>query len=364
MRQGPQDNHMSYLFRGLTLPGAGGLLAKADAAATRLAAKLAALDLSAVPLSTPSQTLLADKLAHPVPTMQVSTYLLVQALRLTDKPPEQVVLCDYGGGTGLLSFLALEMGVGQVLYVDLAQEKHADALALAAALGYALPHAVLGDVDAALAHVQKHGITPDVVCSFDVLEHIYDLPAHFTALDAISPGPLAYVMASTANQFHAGIRRRWLDVQRRAETQGYGGPAYVAVRTQMIRERLAERTAKLPPHTLEELARATRGRHRQDVHRAVDALLDHAIMPQPPEHPTNTCNPATGSWLDRLFDHRELLPLLKQHGFEARIAYGLYGDSPHQTRTLLAEAVNRAITLAGPLARFAAPFYTLLARRR
>lgn len=356
--------NVNRLFKGFAPREATHLLAPVNAAAERLERKLARLDLDRLPLSTPSRRLLADKLGNVRATLQVSTFLLVHALAGTGRPMDETVLCDYGGGTGLFSFLALEAGAVDVLYVDIVPAKHSDALVLGEALGHPLRHAVLGDVDDAVRRARRLPAPPRCVCSFDVLEHIHDLDAHFAALSGISEGPLDYVMASTANDANPLVRWRLMRMQREAELTGSGEAPYLEQRWEMVEKHLERTGTTLDEATARALAAATRGRERKGVEQAVDAMLATGRLPSAPPHPTNTCNPQTGSWLEHLFDPRRLTRLLAGQGFEARIVPGLYGDSPSAPRDRIVGGVNRAISLLGPLGLRLAPFYCLLASRR
>lgn len=354
---------MQYTFPAFRPSGHAPLQKHIDQAAGRLAQKLSSLSFDTVQVSNDSRTLLSGKLSNLRATLQVHTYLLTQALITTKRPAKETVLCDYGGGTGLFSFLAFEAGVKDVLYADIIDQKYHDALALALALGYQLNHAVVGDVADTVRYARHHGITPDAVCSFDVLEHIYDLDAYFKELVAIADGPLAFVMASNANPFNPFVRRRLMQWQRQAENEGFNGTPYPEIREQIILDCTASHNKEIPQHALEALVRATRGKHIHDIRNIVDSFLHNGAMPEPIAHPTNTCNPHTGSWLEHLFDHNALAERISSQGFSTRIEYGFYGASTSPLRAGAGWAVNTAIAHSGRLGRCIAPFFTLIAKR-
>src|SRR5207302_7833311 len=113
----------------------------------------------------------------------------------------ELTLLDHGGGSGVMSLFALELGVGTVVYNDIYDVSCADATRLAQAVDLRLEHSVCGDVDAIVSYLEENGIELNAAVSYDVLEHIYDIPGFLRAFAAapISERFFRMVFASSAN---------------------------------------------------------------------------------------------------------------------------------------------------------------------
>jgi len=75
-------------------------------------------------------------------------------------------LVDYGGGSGLLSFLALEAGIGTVIYNDIYDVSCEDARKLGQALHLPLSRIVCGDVDELVSYLRKEKINVNAIVSY------------------------------------------------------------------------------------------------------------------------------------------------------------------------------------------------------
>ena len=115
---------------------------------------------------------------------------------------------DYGGGNGLLSLLARESRVGTVIYTDIEAASTADARRLASAIGLQADHYIAGELEDVTRHVRLAGIGVDAVCSYDVIEYIYDIDEYLREVPTISTEPLRLVFASGAKNANPRIRRQ------------------------------------------------------------------------------------------------------------------------------------------------------------
>lgn len=69
----------------------------------------------------------------------------------------------------------------------------------------------------------------------------------------------------------------------------------------------------------EQLARATRGLIQEDIIKIVNRYLQDNEHPRPIEHPTNTCDPYTGNWVEHLMNPHYLVETLTMNGFDAQV---------------------------------------------
>jgi len=90
-----------------------------ETAACHLGDKLTSLDIKSVGISEYNQRYLSTKIFQLKGSLQTYAYLLWLSFRDRLTPVDNAVFVDYGGGRGVMSFLAKEMGVKTVIYNDI-----------------------------------------------------------------------------------------------------------------------------------------------------------------------------------------------------------------------------------------------------
>ena len=120
------------------------------------------------------------------PILHSYVYLLLLALDSDADRLEDVVLVDYGGGSGLQSSLARAAGVGTVIYTDIYDVACHDARVLGRAIGHEADEYLLGDQADVLAMCRKRSPEVTAVTSYDVIEHVYDVDSFFADLPRFS----------------------------------------------------------------------------------------------------------------------------------------------------------------------------------
>jgi hypothetical protein len=364
---------MRFMFDYARLPARADLCEDIDSAAGRLQTRLRALDLQALDVSDYTKRYFGKYLKHLTTGLQLHCYLLALALARTPEPTERSVLIDYGGGSGLLSLIAKELGAGMVVYTDIYDVSCHDARALARALGIEADHYVLGDLPDVIAYLQQGGLAATAIASYDVIEHVYDIDAFFEELSRISSGALTVVMASGANGANPFIRRRLvrthkeLEYRDRREEWGHKQRdtlrSYSSIRREMIRARLHDRGHRPGASELDLLTANTRGMRESDIHRAVDGYVETGAYPAVPNHPSNTCDPYTGNWGEHIMDPQHLAGILRRAGFAAEVLSGFYGRSTRRHRRYLGRVLNLGIRALGPDGLPIAKFFTIYAHR-
>lgn len=339
------------------------------AAASQLDERLRAVDLRALPISEYNRTYLTK---HHLPslqsTLQKYVHILGSALVKSPVGMRDSVVVDYGGGAGLMSMLARLAGVGGVVYNDIYDVSCADARVLASAVGAVADRYVPGDLADLRRDLEAARVTPNVVVSYDVIEHIYDIEQFFRELPAIAPHGLSIFMGSGANARNPAIRRSIMARQRVVELTGrevHPGHkqrdcaiAYRTVRAAMIRE--AE--PSLAAEQVDRLAALTRGYMARDVGDAARIFARTGREPRALEHPTNTCDPFTGNWEEHLMDPYGLASLLRSGGMKAQVVAGYWGTPRSRAKAPVAMALNTAIRLGGVrLGLRLAPYYAICA---
>ena len=335
-----------------------------NAAANQLFVRLQQLDVNALPISEYSRRYFSDYLRRLHYGMECGCYLLAHAFPEKEVRPEQLILCDYGGGTGMLSLLARAAGIGTVCYVDIVEDSGKDARTLAAALGLEAHEYLTGEAEVLRAWAEKNGKTPHAVISRNVVEHIYDLKAH---LQVMHRAGVKLVYATTANPANLLTDVYTRRLQRKAEWQGHAGrwkkegdipKSFFEIRKELLREAypgMSEREVVT-------LGKASRGLIKEDMFRMADAYVQTGKVLAFTRHPTNTCNPLNGNRVEHLMEEEEYLSVYHAAGYECTLVLGFYdthyGNSMINRFTFL---LNVLLRNRGSRGKYLAPFVTFVA---
>ncbi len=338
-----------------------------EAAASRLHEKLRKTDLKKTGISEYNTRYLSSKLALPDASLRLYSYLI--ALAFTGgADADRAVMLDYGGGSGMMSFLAKELGVGKVIYNDIYDVSCADVRKMSSALGLELFDVVCGDINDVINRLNGTGTSVDVLVSYDVIEHIYDIESFLRTLNSVPHRKLRVVLGSGANDRNPVLRKRLMkqhvkfEYENRAEEKGRKERDSTTSYLEMRKEIIAAKSEKLSGGEIENLARMTRGLMKSDIERCVDLHLKGENIRYNPDHPTNTCDPATGNWAEHLMDQKKLLRALLESGFDARIESGYYhGESGGGMKKAVSACLNKTISILGSGAVPLAPFFVLVA---
>jgi 2-polyprenyl-3-methyl-5-hydroxy-6-metoxy-1,4-benzoquinol methylase len=324
-----------------------------NSAAERLFNKLNYFNVKELNISDYNKQYFQGKLTHLTSCLRLYSYILSWSLAKSDVPLDEFVFLDYGGGSGMLSLLAKELGIGTVIYNDIYDVSCHDAKLIAESIGNSADYYVCGDIDEVLDFLRANNIDCHAIASYDVIEHIYDLESFFRKLTFCSKGPLTIVMSSGSNIFNPLCRRKQmkqqLDVEYQDREKKWGHKerdclmSYLKVRREIIAEYIRQFDNELEDKDVAQLAKNTRGMDKADIEKATGEYLKTGSFPPPPTHPTNTCDPYTGNWMEHLFDPCQLAAILSQAGFKTQILSGYYGCPNNIIKRLIGTFLNRLI---------------------
>jgi hypothetical protein len=348
------------------------LLSILEVAAERLAAKFSGFHLPKKAISPFIEKYLSNNLQYLKASLQRNIFLLSWALSpYSSKKPGEIVLVDYGGGAGMCSLLAKEAGIGTVVYVDIYDVCCHDAQYIANILGLTANHYVNGDSDILISYLRNFDLSCNALVSYDTLEHIYDIDAFLNRLRCLSSGSISLMMASGANPLNFLISRRIMKLQSKVEFEGKTRQEGEDDRNPeepllIIRQKMIHSySSQLRPDEVNILASRTRGMRREDIIKAVNSYLADKIIPKEPEHPTNTCDPFSGNWCERLLNPHDLASKLRRKGFFAKIIPGYYGSCSKDSKLkqVARYSANIGINLVGNCGLHIAPYYCVYAHR-
>ena len=280
-------------------------------------------------------------------------YLLIyrrtldRLLAALSAPPSGLTLVDYGGGHGFFSLAAKEHGVGRVVYVDINPQAAEAAQTVSRAVGFGPDVVITGDAATLRRWCADTGVVPDALVGMDVVEHIYRLDTFLADLFAVNPA-LPVMLTTGSNPSNPLVVRRLHRIMHEDE-HGYPGfEGFLAQRRRHIRQLHPEMDAE----TLDRCARLTRGLTFDDI---PSAIQNSKFRIQNSPDPHNTCDPATGSWTERLLPIDAYRNLLAPHGATLRVTSGFYNPFGTGAKPLAARLVNPLL----PRLRCLAPFITL-----
>ncbi|HSU55192.1 MAG TPA: hypothetical protein VLT36_14130 [Candidatus Dormibacteraeota bacterium] len=341
-------------------------------AAARLAHKIEALDIDNLPVSDwGKESVIVFRKAT---EETIKKYVHVLAWLLApDANLRHEAFVDYGGGHGFLACLAKEAGFKGVVYNDIFDGCAKDAEALSKVLGCKADAYVCGDIAAVRRFFVGKQPASCAVASINVIEHIYDMDEFIDVASSFSTGPMTMVLSTSANPLNPLVRRRHFKQHR--EWEFTDGPhegsypmdtlrAFLSVRRDIVKETAPD----LRDSDVDALAAATRGLRKQDIQNAVKTFQKTGRIPVQPDHPTNTCDPLTGSWQERLLNIEHVTQKLQTGGFEVKVLGGYYSGtaaSPAKraVKQLAASVLNQAISLLGPYGTRLSPCFMFQAFR-
>ena len=354
----------------MRLPGPFDHRSRITAAAGRLAPRLLAATVREPDFSAYFVRYLRGLL--PAVDLMIERYAGILAGALSAHPdPDACTFVDFGGGNGLLSLLARAAGVGRVVYGDIDENTCRDAHALGRLLALEADAYLSGDVAALRAELEGGPPGPVAVGSYDVIEHVYDLAAGLAELARIPASRLSLMHASSANAANPFVRLKLERHHRRVEHQertpqwGDKGRdsnrAYADLRRDMIRSALPG----LEGARLEQAVDATRGSAGGDVAAVARRFVESGQRPAPDRFASNTCDPRTGNWAERLMDHDDLRRWALSCGFaRVDILPGRYGRYPGRLKSVVGGVLNLGIeALPRAQAVRLAPYFALYAER-
>lgn len=295
----------------------------------------------------------------------ISTYsqLLKKAISNLNKPINESTFIDYGGGCGILSYIAKEMGFKTIIYNDNYENSVTDTVIISGKLNMALDYYFCGDIDDLINNLKFYKINPDLICSFDVLEHIYDLEGWIRSVSALNSFSLLFMTgANPANPF---IVRRLKKIHKIAEHQGceknirindrFLSTSFLEQRSIIIKNDFPD----LSEQKITLLSRETRGLRQNDIEKIVSEYVKTGKITYRMKHPTNTCDPYYGNWTEKLIDLKQLKSFTEKLNLTIKFTNSFYAYTEKKFLNAIKYFLNQLIKLFGPYCLFFSPTITL-----
>jgi len=361
---------MKFLAKNILLPEDETLLNNINEAATRLFNKLIQLNIKTLEISEYNKKYLGRYLAALESILITYSYILAWTITNSKISIKDFVLIDYGGGSGMLSLLAKELGVGLVVYNDIYEMSCRDSRTIAKGINNEANYYINGEIDDVIEFLESQSLSCNAIASHDVIEHIYNVDYFIKKISHLSDDPYKIVMSTGANPYNPYLRRKLMRKQKIFEYQdraiqsghktGHTSKAYFSIRKEII-------TAMAPELTdveIYKLTKASRGLIETDIKKLINKYLATGQIPHPPEHPTNTCDPYTGNWAEHLMDISQLKDILTSAGFNVQILSGYYdGSSNNAIKQSFGKILNPMIRFLNSKGLIIAPYITIYAEK-
>jgi 2-polyprenyl-3-methyl-5-hydroxy-6-metoxy-1,4-benzoquinol methylase len=332
----------------------------------RLEGKLLNLDVKSLGLSGYTEHYCVFLLSDLTETLSRFRQVLEVAFESGDQRLTDLSILDYGGGVGLQSMLAKELGVGKVYYNDIFEESCIDARTLAAACNLSADLYLHGDAPEVVDFLNSLENPIDSIVSYDVIEHVYDVQLNFETFASINLAPRILVYGSGANiknpfyVHQVSQTQKLVELVNRTPKIGHkerdSTKSYLEIRKEFIKG-LGK---TLTQNQIEYLASQTRGLVLTDIEEVIDKYCEFGRIDYSPRHPTNTCDPITGNWCEQLLDFGWIQSTAERAGFESRLKKGFYSLSGPKFRKIKRALMNGANFALGRAGFRFAPFYVLV----
>jgi hypothetical protein len=287
--------------------------------------------------------------------------IIKQSLLLTEKDKSEVILIDYGCGNGLLGMYAKFCGIKKVILVDINEPLLNSAKVISSIIQIEIDSFILGEIDdlPKLDFSKYAGI----IIGSDVIEHIYDLDIFFNKISKMNSKMITcFTTGSNPNNMWKVKSLKKMQIK----DERYGGSledemlygAKACMPFYDVRKIIIEENFKnILQADIEELTKRTRGKNKNDIILETEKYLITKTFPIELEDKTNTCDPITGSWTERVLKIDEYKKVYTQNGFNIRIENGFYNSINNSLmKNIVLKMVNFIINISNYTGKYFAPF--------
>ena len=346
--------------------GSGSVCQNAGDAFKSVLEDIAKLDLKELGVSEYNQIYIQTKLRKPHYEMCVASYMLGEFTNHTGSDHDNAVLVDYGAGSGLACFAAKRLGIKHVVYCDIFEQSCKDAKLIGDAIGVTIDQYVCGDLPDTHQWIRSNGLQASGVISHNVIEHVYSMNELFDFIGQIAERDTFVWLSTAANPFRKKTQAELAKHANRVETQtrepapGHKErnalEAYRDIRHSIVKQARPE----LDDETLNLIADRTRGMRQDDILAFLASYTAGDTITIEPDHPTNTCDPLTGNWAERMMDPFQLVQDAKRHDLDLQVRPGLWSlDDDSFVKNTFKKMSNAAIAVRGNKGLARSPYYIL-----
>jgi 2-polyprenyl-3-methyl-5-hydroxy-6-metoxy-1,4-benzoquinol methylase len=270
------------------------------------------------------------------------------SINLVTRGQYEGTIVDFGGGHGFLSCFLKMLGFN-VIYCD----NNPLAISTVKKIGTALqsvPDVIIEGSEMELsAYCKTNNIKPDYLISIDVIEHISDLKDFFSELRNINP-KMEMCFTTRANPCNFRQRKRLFKMMDEIERNFF---------LPMREEYISKHYPEFNEREIQTLSVLSRGKTYDDITKIVNKYrLNGSLPPKRTSH--NTCDPNSGSWIERILPLKTYTAIINAAGFAVSFKNGFYATNQHGCiQKALVHTLNRVLQYGGKPAMTIAPFIVL-----
>ncbi|TKG92411.1 hypothetical protein EYV94_19420 [Puteibacter caeruleilacunae] len=355
---------MHYTFRRYRSKQDKQLAQRLNEAGKRLKAKLKHKNVQSWNISAYNKRYIGDILSNLTGYLQIFSFHLELGLRSRSLQSNPLIV-DYGGGAGIMSLLAMEAGY-QIIYCDIYDVSANDFKTICHQLKYTPQAIITGDIEELTTHLNSNNLLIDTLVASDVIEHIYDINSFVNNLSKLK-GTFTTIFGTGANHYNPRIKKR-LEEQHllcesvdRSDTIGHKRRdtlrSFKSIRSEIIKDTIPD----ISTEELERLASQSRGLRLDDLKKELSNYSSTSEFTYIPNHPTNTCDPYTGNWIEQFLAHKAIMQLFYKAGFQSQIISGPYMYSDNSLQRLITNMLNILIQAFPYQSKYIAPYYYICA---
>lgn len=296
---------------------------------------------------------------------QCNAFILHHILNGLDKPIQEITIVDHGAGLGFFSFLVKKLGARCISH-DLSEEYLDGIKTIGTKLNLAPDEYVLGGTEALATFVLQNNIHIDGIGSRNVIEHIPDYREFFKTLNSFLKSPCNVVITTSANMHHPMVKKIHEKIHAQYELVGSGmdmddptineAQCGIKIRSALIQTHFPI----LSSDEVKRLAILNRGFTEALIVQRIENYIKTGILPTPHSDPTNTCDPYTGTWVERLVSIQDYKNAAVQHQFEFKHLSGFYSTSYSAWyKNMMGLFLNLLLIIPGPWRIHISPFLAM-----
>lgn len=305
-----------------------------ERASRKLAEQLQSIDIYSIDIHDYSRHYLKKYLDNIQYEIKLNSSILAAAMA-GENEPESITILDFGGGIGMLSLLARSAGIRSVIYYDrddrIRDDFHSLMFRLKVTDIELFSSRNLNDYIDRLNDVE-------VVISRDVIEHVYDTETWFREFSGITK-IRTIVHNTSANMYCIWLRRYFREVHEHAEIEGYSDDLVKADTSPLgyadKRRRFLKGLGVSEGPDLDMYTERSRGLDYSDMTKWYAEGAPIREMDG-----SNTCDPETGNWAEKLISLRDYRRFGEVNGFEFEVRGGVLDVKGSFLSRLIRGALN------------------------
>ncbi len=275
------------------------------------------------------------------------------------------IIVDHGAGIGLFSFLVKRMGY-TCLSHDLFDEYLDGIRKIGTSLNARPDYFVLGDTNALLAYCHFHDLNIVGLASRNVIEHIPDYRMFFNEIASLGGNEFKVMITTSANIHNPLVKRLHLKIHKQYEYKGsrldMDNPELdetlsgIQLRSQLIQTNFPQ----LDSETVRTLAILNRSFTEKAILQRTANYIQTGNWPAEPLEISNTCDPITGAWVERLVPFSDYQEAAGSAGFEAVAIAGFYNTNYSSfIKNCISYILNAMLTFKHPFVLNLSPFLAM-----